>query len=82
LGVDISYVRTRKGWLYLAVVINLLSRRIVGWSVGDRLHRGLARPALRKALIMRRSPEGLIHHSDRGSQCCSVDYQAGHAIAR
>nr|WP_310305900.1 IS3 family transposase [Sphingomonas sp. BE270] len=75
-GVDISYVWTREGWLYLAVVLDLFSRRVVGWAVGDRLHRDLALAALRKALVMRRPPEGLIHHSDRGSQYCSVDYQA------
>ena len=75
-GVDISYVWTREGWLYLAVVIDLFSRRVVGWSVGDRLHRSLANAALQTALTMRRPPEGLIHHSDRGSQYCSVDYQA------
>ncbi|WEK43180.1 MAG: IS3 family transposase [Candidatus Sphingomonas colombiensis] len=74
-GVDISYVWTREGWLYLAVVIDLFSRRVIGWAVGDRLHRDLALAALRKALVMRRPPEGLIHHSDRGSQYCSVDYQ-------
>ena len=75
-GVDISYVWTREGWLYLAVVIDLFSRKVVGWAVGDRLHRRLALAAPRKALTMRRPPEGLIHHSDRGSQYCSVDYQA------
>ena len=75
-GVDISHVWTREGWLYLAVVIDLFSRRVVGWAVGDRLHRDLVLAALRKALAMRRPPEGLIHHSDRGSQYCSVDYQA------
>jgi len=75
-GVDISYIWTREGWLYLAVVIDLFSRRIIGWAVSDRLHRSLALAALRKAVIMRRPPEGLIHHSDRGSQYCSVDYQA------
>lgn len=75
-GADISYVWTREGWLYLAVVIDLFSRRVVGWSVGDRLHRDLALTALGKALIIRRPKAGLIHHSDRGSQYCSVDYQA------
>ena len=75
-GVDISYVWTREGWLYLAVIIDLFSRKIVGWAVGDRLHRDLALAALRKALAMRRPREGLIHHSDRGSQYCSIDYQA------
>ncbi len=75
-GVDISYVWTREGWLYLAVVIDLFSRRVVGWSVGDRLHRSLAIAALRRALAIRRPSSGLIHHSDRGSQYCSIDYQA------
>jgi transposase InsO family protein len=74
--VDISYVWTRQGWLYLAVVIDLFSRRVVGWAVGDRLHRNLALAALRKAIVMRRPPKGLIHHSDRGSQYCSAEYQA------
>ena len=67
-GVDISYVWTREGWIYLAVVIDLFSRRVVGLSVGDRLHRRLAIAALQTVLTMRRPPEGLIHHSDRGSQ--------------
>ena len=76
-GADISYVWTREGWLYLAVVIDLFARRVVGWAVGDRLHRNLASgSALRKALLTRRPAAGLIHHSDRGSQYCSIDYQA------
>ena len=66
-GVDISYVWTREGWLYLAVVLDLFSRRVVGWAVGDRLHRRLAIAALQTALTMRRPPEGLIHHSARMS---------------
>jgi putative transposase len=73
---DISYVWTREGWLYLAVVIDLFARRVVGWAVSDRLPRDLALQALRKALVMRRPPAGLMHHSDRGSQDCSIDYQA------
>ena len=75
-GADISYVWTREGWLYLAVVIDLFARRVVGWAVDDRLHRNLALAALRKALTIRRPSEGLIHHSDRGSQYCSIDYQS------
>ena len=75
-GADISYVWTREGWLYLAVVIDLFARRVVGWAAGDRLHRDLVLAALRKALAMRRPAAGLIHHSDRGSQYCSIDYQA------
>jgi putative transposase len=75
-GADISYVWTREGWLYLAVVIDLFARRVVGWATADRLHRDLALAALRKALTMRRPAAGLIHHSDRGTQYCSIDYQA------
>ena len=65
---DISYVWTSEGWLYLAVVLDLFARRVVGWAVSDRLHKELALEALRKALAIRRPGEGLIHHSDRGSQ--------------
>lgn len=74
-GVDISYVWTAEGWLYLAIVLDLFSRRIVGWQLSDRMKRGLAMDALRRALALRRPPRGLIHHSDRGSQYCSDDYQ-------
>jgi putative transposase len=58
-GADISYVWTREGWLYLAVVIDLFARRVVGWAAGDRLHRDLVLAALRKALAMRRPAAGL-----------------------
>jgi putative transposase len=75
-GADISYVWTREGWLYLAVVIDLFARRVIGWAVSDRLHRQLALDALAKALVMRQPQAGLIHHSDKGSQYCSNDYQA------
>ncbi len=74
-GVDISYVWTAEGWLYLAIVLALYSRRIVGWEIGDRMKRGLAKGALRRAIALRRPPRGLIHHSDRGSQYCSDDYR-------
>jgi len=72
---DISYVWTREGWLYLAVVLDLFARRVVGWAVSDRLHKELALEALRKALAIRRPGEGLTHHADRGSQYCSIEYQ-------
>jgi putative transposase len=75
-GADISCVWTREGWLYLAVVIGLFARRVVGWAVSDRLHKQLDLEALRKALVLRRPQAGVIHHSDRGSQYCSIDYQA------
>ena len=74
-GVDISYVWTAEGWLYLAIVLDLFSRRIVGWAMSDRMKRGLAMEALQRALTLRGPKPGLIHHSDRGSQYCSADYQ-------
>lgn len=67
-GADISYVWTAEGWPYLAVIIDLFSRRVVGWAASDRLKRGLAVEALRRALAARKPQPGLIHHSDRGSQ--------------
>ena len=73
---DISYLWTNEGWLYLAVVLDLFARRVVGWAVSDRLHKELALEALRKALAIRRPGEGLTHHADRGSQYCSIEYQA------
>jgi len=73
---DISYVWTSEGWLYLAVVLDLFARRVVGWAVSERLHQKLALEALRKALAIRRPGKGLIHHADRGSQYCSTAYQA------
>jgi putative transposase len=75
-GADLSYIWTREGWLYLAVVIDLYSRRVIGWAAGDRLHKELALTALRRALVVRRPAAGLLHHSDRGSQYCSNEYQA------
>ena len=73
---DITYIWTLEGWLYLATVIDLHSRMVVGWSMGERIDRGLVLDALSMA-VSRRSPEpGLIHHSDRGSQYASKDYQA------
>ena len=74
-GADISYIWTAEGWLYLAIVLGLFSRRIVGWATSDRLKKDLAISALRKAISMRSPPSGLIHHSDRGSQYCADDYR-------
>ncbi len=72
---DISYIWTREGWSYLAIVLDLYSRRVVGWAVSNRLKSDLAVQALNKAIAFRRPPPGCIHHSDRGSQYCSHDYQ-------
>jgi putative transposase len=69
-------VWTSEGWLYLAVVLDLFARRVVGWAVRDRLHQELALEALRKALAIRRPSAGLIHHADCGSPYCSTAYQA------
>ena len=72
---DISYIWTKEGWLYLAVVIDLFSRKIIGWATSDRLKRDLALRALQMAILRRRPPAGCVHHSDRGSQYCAYDYQ-------
>jgi transposase InsO family protein len=73
---DITYVATREGWLYLAVVLDLASRRVVGWAMRHTLERGLALDALRMALGQRQPAAGVLHHSDRGSQYASGEYQA------
>lgn len=73
---DITYLWTPEGWLYLAVIVDLFSRRVVGWSISERLERRLALDALKMALQDRRPPQGLLHHSDRGSQYASHEYQA------
>jgi len=72
---DISYVWTREGWLYLAVILDLHSRRVIGWAVSNRMKRDLAIQALKMAVALRQPPKGCIHHTDRGSQYCSHDYQ-------
>lgn len=72
---DITYVWTQQGWLYVACILDLFSRKVVGWSMSSRMTRDLVQGALSMALLQR-SPEGeLLHHSDRGSQYCSQDYQ-------
>ena len=65
---DITYVRTWEGWLYLAVILDAFSRRVVGWALADHLRTELATDALQMALVSRRPGAGLIHHSDRGGQ--------------
>ncbi len=72
---DITYIWTREGWLYLAVILDLHSRRVVGWAVSNRMKRDLAIRALKMAIAFRPPPKGCIHHTDRGSQYCSHDYQ-------
>jgi putative transposase len=72
---DITYIWTAEGWLYLAVMIDLHSRRVVGWAISNRLKRDLALQALNNAVALRGPLPGCIHHTDRGSQYCSNDYQ-------
>jgi putative transposase len=85
---DITYIWTAEGWLYLAVMIDLHSRRVIGWAVSNRLKRDLALSALDNAIALRNPPQGCIHHTpshglqanhcrarDRGSQYCSHDHQ-------
>ncbi|HCD2311122.1 TPA: IS3 family transposase [Escherichia coli] len=73
---DITYLRTDEGWLYLAVVIDLWSRVVIGWSMSPRMTAQLACDALQMALWRRKRPRNVIVHTDRGGQYCSADYQA------
>jgi putative transposase len=72
---DITYIRTHEGWLYLAVVIDLLSRQMVGWSMQPRIHRDLILQALAMAVRRRKPKPGLMLHSDQGSQYTSDEWQ-------
>lgn len=73
---DVTFIPTRQGWLYLAVVIDLYSRCVVGWGMSDRNDRELVANALKMAVKRRRPSAGLLHHSDRGVQYASGDFQA------
>jgi len=73
---DLTYVRTDEGWLYVAVVMDLWSRQIVGWATGPSLHATLSGNALKMALKHRRPVRGLLHHSDRGVQYASREHRA------
>ena len=73
---DLTYLPTREGWLYLAVVLDLASRRVVGWAADRGLDHSLPLRALDRALLLRRPSPGLVHHSDRGVQYASAPYQA------
>jgi putative transposase len=80
---DLTYVPTREGWAYLAVVLDLASRRVVGWAVGDSLAAALALDAVRMALEERQPAPGLVHHSDRGVQYACTAYRellAAHGV--
>ena len=73
---DITYVATGEGWLYLAVLVDVYSRRVVGWAMADHLRAELATDALTMALLRRRPAAGLVHHTDRGCQYTAAAYQA------
>jgi putative transposase len=77
---DITYIPTVEGWLYLAAVMDLFSRKIVGWAMRDHMQVELVSSALAMAIRQQRPGAGLIHHSDRGVQYASHDYRA--ALAR
>lgn len=73
---DITYIQTDEGWLYLAVVMDLWSRKVVGWSMSERMTATLVCDALRMALFRRKRPRGVVMHTDRGSQYCSREHRA------
>jgi len=73
---DITYLATAQGWLYLAVLLDLHSRRVVGWAMENTLEQNLTQQALKRALALRQPSAGLLHHSDRGSQYAAADYRA------
>ena len=72
---DITFVWTKEGWLYLAVLLDLFSRKVVGWALSERIDRRLVVQALDRAIRARKPPAGLLVHSDRGSQYCAHDYR-------
>jgi len=72
---DITFLWTKQGWLYLAVILDLFSRRVVGWATSTNVDRHLALAALDMALVRRRPSSGLVHHSDRGSTYAARDYR-------
>jgi transposase InsO family protein len=79
---DITYVATRQGWAYVAAVLDLYSRRVVGWAVGSQINTALVLAALRMALHHRKPRMGLIFHSDRGVQYASADYRQALSVAK
>jgi putative transposase len=78
---DITYLRTGEGWLYVAALLDLYSRRIVGWATSDNLDATLCTRALQRALQHRHPPAGLLHHSDRGVQYACLEYRQALAQA-
>ena len=72
---DITYIRTRSGWLYLAVVMDLFSRKVVGWTMAPHMRAELVCSAMQLAMAQTQPEPGLIAHSDRGSQYAAAAYQ-------
>ena len=72
---DMTYVRTWEGWLYVAVILDLFSRKVIGWAASDCIDTNLALTALDMAVAQRMPPRDLVHHSDRGCQYASLEYQ-------
>jgi transposase InsO family protein len=74
-AVDMTYLQTAEGWLFLAIVLDLHSRKVIGWAFAQSLHTALPLAALQMGLTQRRPPRGLLHHSDRGCQYASDEYR-------
>jgi putative transposase len=82
---DLTYLPTQTGFAYLAVILDLFARRVVGWAVSDNLDATVAVTALQRALALRPAPAGLVHHSDRGVHYACADYRtvlAAHGVRR
>jgi putative transposase len=73
---DITYIQTQEGWLYLATMIDLFNRQVVGWQMSTRIDQTLVNDALKAALMSRGKPRGVMIHTDRGSQYCSKSFRA------
>lgn len=73
---DITYIPTEEGWLYLAAIIDLCRKKVIGWSMDSTMTKELVMAALKQAVLREKPPKGVIHHSDRGSQYASHAYQA------
>jgi len=81
---DVTCVATREGWLYVAILLDLYSRKVVGWAMSNRINMALVRRALHRAIVTRRPPPGLIHHTDRGAIYTAEEYRkllAAHGLA-
>jgi putative transposase len=72
---DFTYIETSEGWLYLAVILDLFSRKVIGWAMSQTMDTALVQKALTMALLTRQPPEGVLHHSDQGSQYTSAAYR-------